>query len=299
VAAGRRASVLVGTPDASIQREARSAFEGAGFGVVIAATDTEVFSAFSRQRPSLVLLALERMDADGFSLCGELRRLNRDDSVPVVVAADTLNGNAIASAYAAGAADVVVRPIDWTLLVHRAPRLLEMGDALADLGRTRASLESVQRIADVGSFVWDIETQQMQWSDQMFAILGLEPGGVKTDFESFTLCMHPEDRDAVVDLIRDAVGEGRRFAVPHRVVLGSGSVRHVQLRGEVTAEDVFQVRGAVQDVTEQRRVQEKIRPTRTATAWRFSTWTSISSSGSTTPWATRPGTSCSRASAPS
>jgi diguanylate cyclase (GGDEF)-like protein len=43
------------------------------------------------------------------------------------------------------------------------------------------------------------------------------------------------------------------------VVLGSGSVRYVQLRGEVSAEDVFQVRGTMQDVTEQRRAQEKIR----------------------------------------
>jgi GGDEF domain-containing protein len=36
-------------------------------------------------------------------------------------------------------------------------------------------------------------------------------------------------------------------------------VRYVQLQGEVSAEEVFQVRGTMQDVTEQRRAQEKIR----------------------------------------
>jgi diguanylate cyclase (GGDEF)-like protein len=249
----------VGASDADLQRAARNAFEGAGFQVAVAAAESEVFAAFARRRPSLVLLAFERMDADGFALCGELGRLVRDDSVPVVIAADELNGNAVASAYAAGAADVVARPIDWTLVVQRTPRLLEMADARSELARTRASLESVQRIAGLGSWVWDVESQQMEWSDQMFAVLGFGPGGVKTDFESFAMCMHTDDRDAAVDFIKDAVGAGRPFVVPVRVVLGSGSVRYVQLRGEVTAEDVFQVRGTVQDVTEQRRVQEKIR----------------------------------------
>ena len=47
--------------------------------------------------------------------------------------------------------------------------------------------------------------------------------------------------------------------MPLRVVLGNGSVRYVQLRGEVAAKNAFQVRGTMQDVTEQRRAQEQIR----------------------------------------
>ena len=258
-AAHRRASVLVGTSDAAIERGARNAFGGGGFAVTTAATDAEVLAAFARGRPSLVLLAFEHMDADGFSLCGELDRMHRDDPVPVIVFVDELDGNAIASAYRAGAVDVVVRPVEWTLIVQRAPRLLQMADLASELGRTRASLESVQRIAGVGSWVWDVETQQMQWSDQMYAILGFEPGGVKTDFEHFALSMHPEDRDVAIDVLKEAVIASRSFAVPLRVVLGSGSVRYVQLQGEISAEDVFQVRGTMQDVTEQRRAQEKIR----------------------------------------
>lgn len=257
--AHRRASILVGMSDTSIEREARNALEGAGFAVKTATTDAEVLAAFARERPSLVFLAFERMDADGFSLCGELDRRQRNDPIPIVVSVDELDGNAIASAYQAGAADVVVHPIEWKLLVHRVPRLLQLTDSFSKHRRTRASLENVQRIAGVGSWVWDLETQQMQWSDQMFVVLGFEPGGVKTDFEHFALCMHPEDRDTAIDLIKEAVGAGGSFAVPLRVVLGSGSVRYVQLRGEVSAEDVFQVRGTVLDVTEQRRAQEKIR----------------------------------------
>ena len=259
VPAHRRSFVLVGASDASIEREARKAFEGAGFGMTIAHGDADVLAAFSRRRPSLVLLALGGMAADGYSLCGELDRMHRDDPVPIVVAVDKLDGNAVASAYQAGAADVVVRPVEWALLVQRVPRLLQMADSVSELHRTRASLESVQRIAGVGSWVWNVETQQMEWSDQMFEILGFEPGGLKTDFEHFALCMHPEDRDVAIDVLKEAVIAGRSFVVPLRVVLGSGSVRYVQMQGEVSTEDVFQVRGTLQDITEQRRAQEKIR----------------------------------------
>jgi diguanylate cyclase (GGDEF)-like protein len=249
----------VGTSDASIERAARNAFEGAGFAVTIAVTDAGVLTVFARARPNLVILAFEHMDADGFSLCGELDRMRRDDPVPIVVVVGELNGNAVAGAYQAGAADVLVRPVEWALLVQRAPLLLQMTDSLSELGRTRASLESVQRIAGVGSWVWDVETQEMEWSDQMFVILGFEPGGVKTDFEHFAMCMHPDDREVAIDVIKEAVIESRPFAVPLRVVLGSGAVRYVQLQGEVSEQDVFRVRGTMQDVTEQRRVQEKIR----------------------------------------
>jgi diguanylate cyclase (GGDEF)-like protein len=251
--------VLVGASDASIEREARKALEGAGLGMTIAHTDADVLDAFIRRRPNLVLLTFAGMDADGFSLCGELARTHREDPVPIVVAVDRLDGNAIASAYGAGAADVVVRPVEWTLLVQRAPRLIQMTEWITELHRTRASLESVQRIAGVGSWVWNVETQQMEWSDQMFEILGFEPGEVKTDFEQFAMCMHPEDRETVIEVLKESVIASRSFAVPLRVVLGSGSVRHVQMQGEVSTEDVFQVRGTLQDITEQRRAQEKIR----------------------------------------
>ncbi|MFQ5416567.1 MAG: putative bifunctional diguanylate cyclase/phosphodiesterase, partial [Myxococcota bacterium] len=61
------------------------------------------------------------------------------------------------------------------------------------------------------------------------------------------------------NLFTEAVIESRPFAVPLRVVLNTGSVRHVQIRGEVLEDDVFRVRGTMQDITEQRRAQQRIR----------------------------------------
>jgi len=259
-AAGRRgARILVGTSDAATASAARQALEGAGFDVAVADSRAELVDAARRTRPDLFLLLFERMQADGFAPCGDLESWHSEGGVPIVVAVDDLEGDGVAAAYAAGAADVVLRPVAWTLLVQRLPQLLDIADSLAELRRTQDSLERVQRIAAVGSWTWNIATQQMLWSDQVFAILGFRPGEVKTDFESFSLCVHPDDRGAAVGLIKDAVAAERPFAVPVRVILPSGAVRYVQLRGETTPKNVFQAQGTLQDITEQRRAQERIR----------------------------------------
>ena len=203
--AGRRETILVGSSNPSVRCAAQNDFDAAGFAVTTAADGAGVMDAAHRQRPDLVLLAFEQMDGDGFSLCARLGDLDRSDPIPVVVAVDANDGNAVARAFSAGAADVVSLPIAWSVLVQRAHRLMQMTRSHAELRRTRVSLESVQRIAGVGSWAWNVDTGAMQWSRQMYTILNFEPGGVKAEFAQFTLCMHPEDRDAAVSLLDEAV----------------------------------------------------------------------------------------------
>ena len=205
--------------------------------------------------PALVVLAFDDMQGDTFALCRRIRALG---DVPIVVATDLRNGSAVASAFAAGASDVTSLASSWQLLGYRAGALVRAGHAQAELRASREALEQLQRIASVGSWSLDSDTHEMRWSSGVFDLLGLAPGEVKTDFESFALCIHPDDREPTRDLIEGAIREQRRFDAALRVVLTSGAVRHIQLRGEPST-DGHSLRGTLQDITEQRRAQDKIR----------------------------------------
>ena len=253
----QQAAILIGTRDPSAHERAVETLGRRGLQFQLAASEDALREAAARSRPSLVLLAFERMEHDAFALCRELARSREGGGLPVIVAADARVPSVIDDAYAAGATDFVPSPINWPLLGHRVRSLLRASFAIAELGSTRSSLETLQRIAGLGSWTWNLETGHMQWSDKVFSILGLDPKEAHTDFDAFSLCMHPDDRDYTLDLLHSSVRAGRGFDTPLRVVLPSGGVRYVQLRGEGAANGKH-ASGTMQDVTQERRAQEKI-----------------------------------------
>ncbi len=251
-------SILLGTRDPSILEGARNALEPFGWEVRGAAGSDELRAAAAADPPTLALVGFEGPGAAAVDLTRQLRRVHGVRTFPVLVAAQDPGEELISMALAAGAADVVDRPVRWGLLLHRVQRVLQTVEGLTELSRWEASLQDLQRIARLGSWILDRDTRLMYWSDQMYTLLGLAPG-VKTDFEAFSLCIHPEDRISVQAALDEAAAARVPVDALCRIVLASGAVRHVQLRGELAASQTSRMYGTMQDVTEQRRAQEKIR----------------------------------------
>jgi diguanylate cyclase (GGDEF)-like protein len=248
----RAHTAVIGATDSPTREQASAAFAGAGWEPHAVGSAAELREACERIRPTLVLLAFHDMADDGFSLCREIA-----ERFPVVVAAWQQRDGAVDAAYAAGAIDVVGVPVRWPLLVPRLGRLRDAVEARKDLERSHATLQTTQRIARIGSWVLDLESGRMDWSEQMYELLAL-PVGSHTGFEAFSLCIHPKDREAVVGALREAVNTRATLSVLHRVILSNGSVRHVHMRGEMADDERSVMRGTLQDVTEQRRAQAKI-----------------------------------------
>lgn len=60
---------------------------------------------------------------------------------------------------------------------------------------SRARLQRAQRVADMGSWELDLETDDLIWSDQIYRIFGTPPEEVGPDYETFLSFVHPEDRE--------------------------------------------------------------------------------------------------------
>lgn len=115
-----------------------------------------------------------------------------------------------------------------------------------------------------GRFAYDAATSHWQWSDQMFAIHGFEPGEIVPTTELVVAHQHPEDRDRVLAAIRAAVADGVPFSSFHRLVDATGATRSVVVVGEgAPGPDgaLARVTGYVIDVTEPQRarLQDEVR----------------------------------------
>jgi len=125
------------------------------------------------------------------------------------------------------------------------------------LARENQLAES-QRIAHVGSWERDLSNDRAVWSDEMFCILGLNAKTDEAALGVFLEIVHPDDRDGLKKVLRQAVELREPFAVDCRLLLRSGEVKNIHAQGEVVLDAAGKpalLRGAVQDITERKRIE--------------------------------------------
>lgn len=120
-----------------------------------------------------------------------------------------------------------------------------------ELERSEASLIAAQKIAKVGSWEWDVGTEQVWWSDEMFNIYEIEKRPITiSDVKSF---IHPEDRKKVGDLTRHDLDDKIVPVIEYRISLPSGRTKYVISSAKQVYDSkrkVTRLIGTLQDVTE-------------------------------------------------
>jgi PAS domain S-box-containing protein len=105
--------------------------------------------------------------------------------------------------------------------------------ALAD---ANIHLQEAQRLANLGSWSWDIAQDRILWSDQLYDIYGIPRGQFGGKVSEFLNFVHPDDRAQVKGSIESALRAGGRFSHEERIQRGDGSIRHLQSTGEVVCD---------------------------------------------------------------
>jgi PAS domain S-box-containing protein len=114
-------------------------------------------------------------------------------------------------------------------------------------------IDRAEQLARTGTWEWDLESDELIWSENMYRLLGVRPGEITPSPEYVLSRMHPADRDRVARELDAARREGRLPNVTYRVVWSDGGVRWLRSFSELAeTRDGHPLRmvGAVQDVTE-------------------------------------------------
>jgi PAS domain S-box-containing protein len=127
---------------------------------------------------------------------------------------------------------------------------------------SRRQLAEAQRIAQVGSWEWELDSDETSMSEEMARILGIPPGSRPRMRDIVARCVHPADLDRVLAHMERLPGDPAPFTLEHRIVRADGAVRSVLVRGEgVVDEDgrVVRLIGTDQDITDRRRTEAERR----------------------------------------
>jgi PAS domain S-box-containing protein len=131
-----------------------------------------------------------------------------------------------------------------------------------DLQESKAWLEEAQRVAHVGYWVWDLETNRLIVSDEYCHILGLTPKKGPIDLAMVREIIHPEDREHVFRTAEEAIHSGERAECEHRILRPNGEMRIVQSLGDLKKDAsgrTYQMFGTTQDITDRKRAEEALR----------------------------------------
>lgn len=143
---------------------------------------------------------------------------------------------------------------------HVASIAIERANAEAKLRRSEAHLAMAQRLSATGSFTWTLETGDVEWSDEVFRIYGMEPAN-GASLAMARERVHPDDREAFGRIVEAAKRDRGKLDFGHRLLLPGGVVRYLHIMAApVIDRDGGPTRyfGAVRDVTERQHSDEAL-----------------------------------------
>lgn len=139
-------------------------------------------------------------------------------------------------------------------------RTEEIEKAYRSLKESEKCLAEAQKIAHLGSWNWNIVSNELYWSDEIYRIFGLSPQEFGATYDAFLSYVHPEDRDCVNNAVKGAL-EGKPYSIDHRIILKGGEERIVHEQGEVIFENgnvPVRMAGIVQDITERKKIEKAL-----------------------------------------
>jgi PAS domain S-box-containing protein len=143
---------------------------------------------------------------------------------------------------------------------QRIGEFFERRRAEENLLQSEASLAEAQEMAKLGSFMFDMASGRVEWSDQTYRIFGLERQQFGGTIDAYLARVHPDDVTLVRSITTPPLSDvSLHFS--HRIVCPDGEVRFVDCRARVvegSARAPEKLLGTLQDVTEQIASQEKI-----------------------------------------
>lgn len=89
----------------------------------------------------------------------------------------------------------------------------------------------------IGSWIWDMLTDEEEWSDEQCRLFGYEPQSIRPTYETFKQALHPSDRDRVLAAVAATLERGAPYRVPCRIVRPRGEVIHVVCAGDVMRDE--------------------------------------------------------------
>ncbi len=233
-----------------------------GFRVTSAESGSKALHLLHDQPYDIIVLDALMPDMDGFQVCASVRAMPGFENIPILILTGLDDDASIARAYDAGATDFYVKAPQWSLLSGRLHYLLRASRTRIELERNRAKLARAQDLARMGSFEWRRSAgAALNMSPEALRVLGMD-GLESISIRCLVRMVQKDERRVLLRQMQAALRRSTTLATDVALVLLDGRQRIIHVEAEPEFNERGQgagFSGIVQDVTDRRAAEDKIR----------------------------------------
>jgi diguanylate cyclase (GGDEF)-like protein/PAS domain S-box-containing protein len=222
----------------------------------------EGIDAFMEYTPTVVIIDIEMPDIDGFATCAAIRNLPNGKNIPVVMMTVTEDAEKIAQAYTSGATDFVVKPINWKVLTQRLRYMVKASRNIYKLEQSELRLTKAKKMARLGYWEWQINSNILYWSDEFYEMIGLRKEHFIPDNLNYKDYILEADKAYVVEQLQNVINTKQATTFECRVITATNQQRFISQQVEPVKDhkgNLISLIGTVQDITERKEQDNKIR----------------------------------------
>ncbi len=233
-----------------------------GFTMVEAASGERALELLRERTPDIIVLdAMMPGGLDGFDTCRALRLMPGFENIPVLMLTGLDDDASITRAYEAGATDFFVKATQWGLLAGRLHYLLRASRTRIELERSKSKLARAQDLARMGSFDWLRAGGGILMSPEALRVFGFGPHE-RLSLRVLLRMVPQDDRRVLLRQLHEALRHTSVVTTDVPIVLLDGRQRIIHAEAEPEFNEHGQgagYSGIVQDVTDRRQAEDKIR----------------------------------------
>src|SRR5262249_28941113 len=139
--------------------------------------------------------------------------------------------------------------------------ITELKQAEQALNESEERFRLAQRAARVGTWGWNILTDESHWSEGIYSLLGLEQGDGKVILEDFVDYIRPEDRERAMANARSVIADGEYYDDEFRIIRHDGASLWLASKARVVRSATGQAEwmiGINIDITERKQAEEAL-----------------------------------------
>ncbi|MFM7601009.1 MAG: PAS domain-containing protein [Pseudanabaena sp.] len=137
--------------------------------------------------------------------------------------------------------------------------VIEISDrkqAEALLQKSEAALIEAQGIAHIGNWSFDIQSQKITWSKELFYMFELDPSQPEPSYADYLQLIYADDRFVLQQYVERAIADGIPYVIDYRIISSDGSIRYHEGRAEIEINNqgqVVRLFGTTLDITDRKR----------------------------------------------
>lgn len=253
-------AVLVVDDDDALRLLVTTALSQFEFRVLEAADGGSALDVFNRERPDIVLLDVVMPGMNGFDVCSAIRAHNAGEHVPILMMTGLDDVESIDRAYNAGGTDFITKPVNYAVLPHRVRYMLRAAQVAGRLRESQARLDRAQRMARIGYWEWNLQSQTVLCSELVEQWFGVHSGSRIEGKPTLLEQVHEDDRERLDDALQRGFTDRTPVRLDYRV-RHDGDILHLSQDARFAeAEDTGELcyTGIVQDISQRVEAEQAV-----------------------------------------